>query len=1469
MIAVSGFAQDEICIAQLARIEKAVNNVSPEEAKWVKKSFGELVCGGTVSENMRADVWKTLDLMEEHKISPSNGMLDYLHAVHDVVRAADTSRWTAWHEALFLMLNDKRQRKQLGPLLRVSSALLLDNVLYQGPRHTWRLEGKPWYFEVLDDRPLVRFDSCQLFVHHDGDTLSFDQVTGQWDVTGTDCEISKSRFPWIGTEFDPEKTYALLPARTVNLKQDDVNEKDVVFYAEFSTQPLLGDLTAKLEAGKRPDSKSYPTVRCNEANVVLDSLFDVFRFTGGLQIRGSQIRGISSLNRMASMEVMQSDTVFMRFQSDEIIIHPRGWNSRKSISVIYFEGDSVSHPACDVRFEQKSQVLSVTKQGEGLGQQAFDDSYHHLEWDVEGYTWKVGMPQIEIGYPLIANAKAGAFRSTQFFEKQSFDQLQGIDPIHPVVELYRFIQSSGLTSFTSLDYAHHIRLSEVQARIVLMNLSNAGYLEFDPDDNLARVLPRTSNHMQYATKKRDHDVIQFLSAPNQGNNAEWSLLNGFLQINGVDRLVLSSARNVSLMPENGEVIVSKGLDMVLSGLVDAGNIRMRGNGMAFNYEGFTIDFRKIDEVRLSINDLENVDYRGLPQRVWLRNGLQDISGRLAIDHPNNRSGNWSGAHPTYPQFTSNETSFVYYDSPNLFDGAYHRNSFYFAVRPFQLNGLDQLTRDNLYLDGTLVSGGIVPDIEQPLVVMEDNFLGLTSITPSTGTRLYGGAAAFTSTLTLNGSGLRGDGTIDFLHAHAEGEDLVFLPDSIMGPFATMDHAADAADDVPSASAKGGQLRFYPGDELLSIRSGQTPIVLYDGESRLTGTLNIETHGVGGRGTLDLTKAELQSEDYEFEFRKTKAAHAAFQLFGSRGSLAAFETRDLKCDLDFDQRVGEFTPNSGETAIDLPIQQYLCYMDKFRWFMDEDEIDLISERDMAALPLNFSDQRIHSNFISTHPAQDSLHFLSTHATYLVGNDILNCKGVKEIAIADARIFPDSGRVTIRPKAVMEPLERARVIANATTQHHLIEDANLTITGRYHYSGAGVYQFTWKDRTVQPIMLDEIFVDEGFQTRATGSIYARDAFLLDPHFAFAGNVEMKASEEFLVFEGGARMTEETKRFELSWIQFQAAIDPDAVAIPLNHPILDVDGDPLACGMMASSRPPYTMYPAFLDPLGDAGDSSVLVHEGALRFKDHHYIVSSLEAFENPKAVGNSMQLDVRTAEFTGTGRIELPLNFGLAQAQIVGDFSIDGRGDHHFKGTVLLNYHFNSDLFERMAMQVPSWQVSEPIELSSTNYEYALETWLGAEDSQKLINDLAMTGKLKNIPKVMQESVVLTGVDLVWNDAEEAWISTSKFGVASLGKEALFMQIPGKLELKRSRSGDMFVMYLHGDEENWYYHEYKLVDGRDGSLKLTTSDMTFYEILAEIKADKRKEKAKDGRTIDFDYMSSRRRRDNLVDKYRDFE
>ena len=210
-------AQDETCLARLEETAKQVRKTSEEEAKWIRKEFSLSICGPDASNSQREDIVAVLDLFDTHRITANKGLLHYLHTAEALIKEKEFIRWDSWHQIIQSMMEDKKQRKKIAAFLSASENLLLRDVLSSGARHEWQLNGKPWYFEIIDNKPMLRFDSCSVFAHFQGDTMRFENVAGQWDLTSRDCEISESRFPWYGTSFNPEATYAMLPAGTDRL----------------------------------------------------------------------------------------------------------------------------------------------------------------------------------------------------------------------------------------------------------------------------------------------------------------------------------------------------------------------------------------------------------------------------------------------------------------------------------------------------------------------------------------------------------------------------------------------------------------------------------------------------------------------------------------------------------------------------------------------------------------------------------------------------------------------------------------------------------------------------------------------------------------------------------------------------------------------------------------------------------------------------------------------------------------------------------------------------------------------------------------------------------------------------------------------------------------------------------------------------------------------------------------------------
>ena len=74
------------------------------------------------------------------------------------------------------------------------------------------------------------------------------------------------------------------------------------------------------------------------------------------------------------------------------------------------------------------------------------------------------------------------------------------------------------------------------------------------------------------------------------------------------------------------------------------------------------------------------------------------------------------------------------------EAAYHRDRFNYAVDPFVIDSLDNFANEDLLFTGELLAGGIVPDVVEPLRLMDDYSLGFTTRVASGGTALYGGGA---------------------------------------------------------------------------------------------------------------------------------------------------------------------------------------------------------------------------------------------------------------------------------------------------------------------------------------------------------------------------------------------------------------------------------------------------------------------------------------------------------------------------------------------------------------------------------------------------------------------------------------------------------------------------------------------------------------------------------------------------------
>jgi len=572
---------------------------------------------------------------------------------------------------------------------------------------------------------------------------------------------------------------------------------------------------------------------------------------------------------------------------------------------------------------------------------------------------------------------------------------------------------------------------------------------------------------------------------------------------------------------------------------------------------------------------------------------------------------------------------------------------------------------------------------------------------------------------------------------------------------------------------------------------------------------------------------------------------------------------VKATIDFANRVGDFKSNGDDTKVEFPVNEYICYMDQFKWFMDKNDIALETSREMATdFVIDTELDMSRSNFFSVNKEQDSLNFMSPKAVYDLDTYTITADQIPWIRVADAKITPDSGRVVIRRKAKMDPLTNSVVQANYITQYHTIENASVTLLSRSDFIGSGQYTYVDENKNPTLISLTSISVDTTMQTVASGKINAAEEFFLSPDFEYQGDVNLQANEKFLSFNGSTRIIHNCDGLQRNWMKFSASIDPNEVLIPVDTLLSDDRGNPVDIGLNLV-KDPYEVYGTFLSAKRDDADLSVVTSRGYLYYNkaDQNYEVAAADKLKQKNLPGNYISLNKQSCELTGVGELEMGADLGQFESRTIGTLKYNPLEEKvTINASVVLDFFFDENALAKMETYLSAVPDLKPVDFTKSNYEYAVREMMGLAESDKVISELSLSGSLKRIPDALDKTVFISDLQMTWDPVLESFVSEGDIGIASIGKKMFFRKVPGKFVVEKKASGDIVHLYFEIDDAHWYYFTYKR-----GLMQAYSSDKEFNNGLMELKEDKRKQ-AGAKKEDDYSFMlGSKSKQSIFVDQF----
>ena len=1365
-----------------------------------------------------AEAALAIDLYELMRSKTGNRAYYNIFTFTEILLAAPYHGMTMGDMNRFLAYTNQRFAKrqtQMDKYLKACRNLFVDHVLGEKGTSQWVAPNASFTFPT-DTACLFEVKQCDLILRSATDQSVIHDTRGRLDLEAHLWTGRGGRVDWTRYELPTSMVYGVVGDYQVNLQASSYKIDEMEFYNKYyfdhSCRCTFEDAVS---SSGSPEKTNFPKATSLGFQEEHGTLFGNVEYFGSFGMAGKAVNFFGTASQPAQFVFKHNGKVLVRTLSKRFSYSDNSLFASNAAARIYLYDsihgtiDSIYHNDLGFRYNDSKGQLLLFRKDNGVGTGPFHDTYHDFDLFLEAVYWKRGEDQMEFRRLEGANSQSeGVIASVNYYRKSDYLKLQALDKRHPMETLNQYLKlfADQDHQFNINDYAAYLKYPLSQVLTLILNLQTEGYVEYEKDTQMVTVLHRFFDVLASSHHEFDYDVIKFQTKTTERQpNACLVLRTNDMLVYGVrdyqsvteiPSVTLSDYKHVLILPENARIVLKKDRNFNFSGCVMAGMYEFFTKDCLFNYNTFSIEMNKVDSLRF---------YARFSDGVYPVEGvLERLTGTLEIDARDNKSS--MRETPEYPRFSSTGNAYRFYRDINggTFDLELPVDSltdvdlagkFYYCLEPFKVEKIDDLDGKDVSFKGRLVSGGIFPDIVQPLVVMDDHSLGFKHVIgdgANASLPMYGGKGRFHQEVMLSNEGFFGQGRLDVETASFQASKFDIYLDSVTASaqsFAMRESSAGV--QFPPASCGPVDLRWDLTESQLFTTTLEEPICLY-GNTYFTGTAKLSENGYQGDGELTFGLTRFDSPYFDFDSRSFVADSANFTLFDEDGKTKAFLADHYRASVDMRSQKVRFGYLDEDSNLDFPLNQFYCSLNQAEW-------------DMATNSIRLSGGP--AEFVSLLPDHDSLSFMSTHADYDMNNYVIHAHGVASVRVADAEISPWDHNIHIQRNAEISPLEHATLVVDSVWQH-TFKDAAVSIYSRNDYSALGNKDYLDSEGVATPVFYHEIAPEDGV-TVAHAEIADTMNFMLSPWFGFKGKVTCTASEPFDRYKGDFRVEQPCVE-DTVWFASTAQIDPLEISIPIK-------------GQQTN----------FLKPINPKG-MAITLKDAAISYDK-----------ESNKYVINDEQSSVTLSDrcvVTMRGATNLGFDEGLTQFACYGD--IEGYPNDSVTMEILnvLDVPVFDDQVLADIADVYAAVEGDAIDLSQTFYVDYLKAEKGEEAAEALRNEMELT-PYPMVDGSYRHTIVIPSLKMVWNPKMRAYVSVGKIGLGSLGGHVVNRYVDGHVMFDR-RLG-IITYYFHHD----MFDTYISYDYGDGQLQVHATYGTVNNRISNLKEKSRTVKEKNVR---FEYV-----------------
>ena len=1420
-------------------------------------------------------VMTTCNAMLAQKMNALPFFTDYLQCVVNVgMVETDHKKFEEWNGIVDAMLTDIEQRKfePMRRFLDFSKDFFEKSTLYYTDlASNWYFSNKDYKLKYENKTPSVVWEKLTLMARYKTDSISivdtkgiFLPLTDQWKGVG-------GKVLW--SRFEKNDTYCELSDYTLDATKNSYTAEKVKLHYPtlFPDKDIEGRFEDKLTVKNPKIEISFPHFESYDKQLKIANLGGTIQFQGGFRLHGMTAYGFGTKDNKSRLTMNDPRKGHRNFRAAaEIFTIRKGEyiNGEQVESVIYFGKDSIYHPSVNLRIDIGKNELKLERGLRGSDRNPFRDTYHQINIDVVKIIWSIDKDSLIVGdkYPGFGiNSSNGLFESFEYFSEPDFRRFQNISTTNPISIMKLYSDNIQKRTIPADEISKQLgqKLDASMIQNLLFDMVSQGFIKYDLDKQEIELQDKLFHFNAAYQKKADYDVLK-VSSDTKKENALFSLRDTSIQVNGVKGIELSNKQRVRISPKREEVIFKKNRDFDFDGRLFAGYGLFYGTKYHFDYDRFEI---RTDSARfLDLYLQTGVDKQGRPVAAAINSRLEHLKGVLLIDAPNNKSGR--DDIKMFPSFQTKDVSYVFYDDKAILDSVYKRENFFFKLDKFSLDGMDSLKKDDLKFKGSLRAADIVPDFREILVLQRDSSLGFITKTPDGGYPLYKGKGNYKGIMSLSNKGFLADGTVKYLDATIDSKDVVFMPNLMTASAKIFDLKENKENNTPKVVGPGVDINWKPYADSMYMTARDSAFRFFQEQAHtLRTTIILTPSGVKGKGTFDWDKGTLKADLFSFGWHSVQSdsmdmsIRSLSKADGSTGNdNLAFDTKNIKGKIDFEEQKGKFKANSNVIQTYMPGVKYKTSINEFEWDLKAEEIAFKSDgRD--------------ATFLCVDPEQDSLKYTGTRAAYDLKANFLKVGGVPYIQTCDAFIYPDKEVLQVELGGKMTTLANAKIVCDTLTKHHVINKATVNVKGKKLYEAQGFYEYNVPGKN-QEIKFDNIVgqrvgkgsrTEKRTETRATGNIGLEDEFKMDLKTSFKGQIALFSNSKNLKFEGFARLEHENLPIK-QWFNINCFADKKDLSIVFQNPKNEA-AEPLFTGIFISKEN-NAAYPRVMMPLTFRKDRNVIDVRGLIRYnaKTDEVILgdSSKLLFNEPH--GNKLVFNNKNSQVNAEGKLNIGSGLqyvtlkaaGKAQTKFLKESEQRNDSTGMNSAPLTLEAMIGIDLMvpDKLLKLMMADIVLGSFDASDIDYnkddfaEKALTEFIAdSTEYKKVVAN--MKNKTLDLGANNKYSMFFGKVPLKWNQETQSFVSNGKKAdLNSVAGINFNKNITAFLEFRMpSNEDDRAYIYLKTANDYFYFFGYQR-----GILSITSNNGKIEEEFNKIKPKERIRKMADNQPFEIQWVET---------------